>query len=160
MSPAHSALPWDLDARAAYVPVSHEGTIVGFCQPDYAASIVQQLNEVEKLEKALHLACYDLVARMGSSSDSVAELVKHYLSRVSRPVQGTALIALLLKERQQDLDLNNDEFAKFCDSYRLSRSELRDIYSGHEVESHQLIPLSRILGLSVDEVINAWKGDD
>ena len=122
--------------------------------------MVQQLNEVEKLEKALQLACYDLVARMGSSSDSVSDLVQHYLSRVSRPVRGTQLIALLLKERQKDLDLNQDEFAKFCDSYRLSRTELKGIYSGQEVESHQLIPLSRILGISVDEVINAWKGDD
>jgi hypothetical protein len=93
-------------------------------------------------------------------SDSVDELVQKYLNKVSRPIRGTALIALLLKERQAELDLNAEEFAKFCDSYRLSRKELRNLYNGAEIESSQLSPLSRILGKTIDEVINTWKGDE
>lgn len=151
---------WESNAQAAYVPVLHEGTVVGFCQPDYAPKIVRHLNEVEQLKKALHLACYELTARMGRSSESVNDLVESFLVKVSRPVRGVALIALLLRERQVELDLNDDEFAKFCDSYRLSHEELIAIYNEEEVDRHQLIPLSRILGRSVDEVINAWQGDE
>jgi hypothetical protein len=154
------ALPWECSTQSAYVPLSFEGEVVGFCRPDCATEIAKTLNETEMLQKALQLACYDLVARSGGSTESVAELVKTYLSKVERPLQGSALVALLLKERQIDLDLTDDEFAKFCDSYRLSRTELQGIYRGEEVESHQLIPLSRILGKTVDEVIEAWKGDD
>lgn len=159
MSKINSASSWNCAAKAAYVPLLCEGTIVGFCQPDYAQEVVRSLNDTEKLQKALQLACYDLVARSGGSSEGVAELMKTYLAKVSRPPQGTALVALLLRERQTDLDLTDEEFAKFCDSYRLSRAELRGIYSGEEVESHQLIPLSRILGKTVDELIEAWKSD-
>lgn len=154
------AQPWNCSTQAAYVPLSYEGEVVGFCRPDCASEIAKSLNDLEMLQKALHLACYDLVARSGGSSESVMELVKRYLAKVERPLQGSALIALLLRERQVDLDLTDDEFAKFCDSYRLSRAELREIYRGEEIESHQLIPLSRILGRTVDEVIEAWKGED
>jgi hypothetical protein len=155
-----SALPWECSTKSAYIPLSHEGTIVGFCDPKSARAIAKLLNETEMLQKALQLACYDLVARMGGSPESVAELVQQYQSKAERPLRGSGLIALLLHDRQIDLDLTEDEFAKFCDSYRLSRAELRGIYQGEEVESHQLIPLSRILGQTVDEVIEAWKGAD
>jgi len=132
----------------------------GFCTSEQAATIAKSLNETETLRKALHLACYDLVARMGGSSDSVADLVQQYLAKAERPLQGSALIAVLLRERQINLDLTEEKFAKFCDSYRLSPLELHGIYQGIEVESEQLIPLSRILGKTVDEVIEAWKGDE
>lgn len=151
---------WESNAQSAYVPVLHEGTIVGFCRPDYAPQMVRHLNEVEHLKKALQLACYELTARMGRSSESVSDLVESFLVKVRRPVQGVALIAVLLKERQAELDLNDEEFVKFCDSYRLSHEELMAIYNEAEVERHQLIPLSRILGRSVDEIINAWQGDE
>lgn len=160
MPKVKSALPWECSAKSAYVPLCHEGAIVGFCDPDYASAIAASLNEAEILQRALYQACYDLVARTGGSPDHVAELVQRYRSKVERPLQGSALIAVMLRERQINLDLTEDEFAKFCDSYRLSRSELREIYQGEEVESHQLIPLSRILGKTVDEVIEAWKGDE
>ncbi|MBD1856908.1 MULTISPECIES: hypothetical protein [Leptolyngbya] len=153
-------LPWECSTKSAYVPLSFEGEVVGFCRPDCATEIAKSLNEAEVLQKALQLACYELVARSGGSSESVGELVKRYLAKAERPLQGSALIAVLLKERQIDLDLTDDEFAKFCDSYRLSRAELREIYGGEEIESHQLIPLSRILGKTVDDIIEAWKGDD
>lgn len=160
MPKAKPALPWNCSTQSAYVPLSFEGEVVGFCRPDCASEIAKSLNDVEMLQKALQLACYDLVARSGGASASVAELVKRYLAKVERPLQGSALIAVLLRERQVDLDLTDDEFAKFCDSYRLSRTELREIHCGEEIESHQLIPLSRILGKTVDEVIEAWEGGD
>ena len=160
MPKVKTVLPWECSAKSAYLPLSHEGAIVGFCDPTYARTIAQSLNESDLLQKALQMACYDLVARMGGSPDSVSDLVQQYRSKAERPLQGSALIAMLLRERQIDLDLTHDEFAKFCDSYRLSRAELREIYQGEEVESHQLIPLSRILGKTVNEVIEAWKGDE
>ncbi len=154
----HSASSWEVKAQTTFVAIVYEGSIVGFCQPESANKIVRSLNEAETLQKALQLACYDLIARSGGSSESVADLMARYRSKVQRPIQGTALIALMLKERQTELDLNDDEFAKFCDSYRLSRRELRNIYADVEVESEQLIPLSRILGCTIDQVIEAWKG--
>ncbi|MBD2079771.1 hypothetical protein [Leptolyngbya sp. FACHB-17] len=159
MLKAKSALSWECSAQSAFVPLSYEGEIVGFCHPKNAAAIAKSLNEAELFRKALYLACYDLIARTGGSSDRVGDLVQQYLAKVGRPLQGSALIAVMLRERQTDLDLTEEEFAKFCDSYRLSRVELRGIYQGAEVESHQLIPLSRILGKTVDEVIEAWKGE-
>jgi hypothetical protein len=160
MPKVNPALPWECSTQSAYMPLSFEGEVVGFCRPDCATEITRSLNEAEMLQKALQLACYDLVARSGGSSESVGELMQRYLTKAERPLKGSALIAVLLKDRQIDLDLTDDEFAKFCDSYRLSRVELQEIYHGEEIESHQLIPLSRILGKTVDEVIEAWKGDD
>jgi hypothetical protein len=151
---------WHCDSQETYVPISHEGSVVGLCKPNYAKHMVNQLNELERLQKALHHACYDLVARTGSSAESVGDVVQRYLDRANRPVKGTAIVALMLKERQQNLDLNDEEFAKFCDSYRLSIPELRAIYLGEEIESYQLAPLARILGTSIDELIEAWKGRD
>ncbi len=160
MPNAKSVLPWECSTQSSYVPLSHEGMIVGFCDPKHAGAIAKLLNEAEMFQKALHQACYDLNARTGGSSERVEDLVQQYLAKAERPLQGSALIAILLRERQIDLDLTEDEFAKFCDSYRLSRAELRGIYQGIEVESHQLISLSRILGKTVDQVIEAWKGDE
>ncbi|NJR49136.1 MAG: hypothetical protein HC780_05770 [Leptolyngbyaceae cyanobacterium CSU_1_3] len=152
--------PWQFDAQATYTPISFEGTIVGFCKADAVKQVVSTLNNAEKLQKALALACYDLIAREGGNTDSVGELAQQYLNKIGRPLHGTALIALLLKERQAELDLSPDEFAKFCDSYRLSRLELRQIYNGEEIESQQLSPLARILGKTIDEVINLWQESD
>jgi hypothetical protein len=151
--------PWHVDAQDKYVPVRHEGAIVGFCKPRYAKHMVGQLNEAERLKQALMLACYDLAARSGSATEEVNQLAQRYLDKASRPLHGTALIALWLKQRQQELDLTDEEFAKFCDSYRLSRVEVQGIHLGEEIESHQLSPLSRILGKTVDEIIEGWKGE-
>jgi hypothetical protein len=150
--------PWKVEPQNPFVPISLSGQIVAYCHPDHAKQITEILNENDKLQKAMQLACYDLVARKGGSSDSVDEMMQQYLNRVSRPTKGTALIALLLKERQQNLDLTNEEFAKFCDSYRLSRDELKQIYRGMDINHNQLSPIARILSVSVDEVIDAWGG--
>ena len=153
-----SPLPWQVNPQEPFMPIALEGKIVAYCHPDHAQHIAEILNEQDKLQKALQLACYDLVARSGGSSDSVNDLMQDYRNRVSRPTRGTGLIALLLKERQQNLDLTAEEFAKFCDSYRLSRSELQQIYRGGDIEHQQLMPISRILSVTIDEVIDAWGG--
>ncbi|MGI0484398.1 hypothetical protein ACN4EK_03110 [Pantanalinema rosaneae CENA516] len=153
-------LPWETYPKKVYIPISYEGKVVGFCQPDVADRIVATLNEEEQFRKALKLACYDLVARSGGGSANVEELVQRYLAKAGRPKRGTAMVALLLKDRQDELDLSDEEFAKFCDTFKLSRPELNNIYAGGEIESQQLTPLSRILGMSVDELIAAWQGKE
>ncbi len=152
--------PWESNPGETFVPVLHEGQVIGFCRLNYADRIVETLNDDEKLRKALHFACYDLIARSGGSTDSVNDLVQQYLAKAERPKSGTGAIALLLQERQNALDLTDEEFAKFCDTFRLSREELKNIYAGHDIENTQLAPLSRILGLSIDELIEVWRGQE
>jgi len=132
---------------------------MGFSKFECANQMVDILNQDEKLYKALYLACYDLIARSGGSSANVNELMQQYLSKVEKPKSGTGAIALLLHDRQAELDLTDEEFTKFCDTFRLSRSELKRIYAGEDIEHSQLAPLSRILGCSTDDLIEAWKGE-
>ncbi len=117
------------------------------------------MNEANKTYKALRLACYDLMARTGGGID-VDSLMEQYLAKAQRPKSGTGAIALLLQERQTELDLTDEEFARFCDTFRLSSGELTAIYAGADLDSHQLTPLARILGLTVDELLLVWKGTD
>jgi hypothetical protein len=151
-------LSWKVNSQDSYVPMLYEGIVVGFCKSAYANRITDTLNEEEKLLKALQMACYDLVAKAGGSTGSVDDLVRQYLSKAERPKRGIGAIALLLKERQTELDLPDEGFARFCDSFRLSPEELRTIYAGEEIESTQLAPLSRILGMSMDDLIAVWQG--
>ena len=148
---------WSFDSQEVYVPLSFEGDMVGFCKLNYVSRVVEILNEEDRYRKALRLACYDLAARSGGKG-GVDVLMDKYLAKTERPKRGTGVIALLLKERQKDLDLNDDEFAKFCDTYRISRDELKRIYAGEDIESSQLNHLARILGISADEVLSAWQG--
>ncbi|HIK16347.1 MAG TPA: hypothetical protein IGS53_13840 [Leptolyngbyaceae cyanobacterium M33_DOE_097] len=160
MARINQPLPWDINPNGAYVPILVEGKVVGFCRPDFAKRIVDTMNESDKARKALKMACYDLVARSGGGSSEVDSLAEQYLAKAQRPKSGTGAIALLLKDRQEELDLTDDEFAKFCDTFRLSRDELYAIYAGADLDSNQLTPLARILGLSVDDLIDVWKGSD
>ena len=157
MAKIYQPLLWELYPQNAYIPISYEGKIIGLCKPNFATRIVETLNEDEKLHKALYMACTELSAKLDGTI-TAEELMQQYLIKAERPTHGTAFIALLLKERQENLDLTDEEFAKFCDTFRLSREELRNIFAGEEIESTQLGPLSRILGLTIDEVIAAWKG--
>ncbi|MBW4473150.1 MAG: hypothetical protein KME45_22645 [Stenomitos rutilans HA7619-LM2] len=160
MAKMQQPLPWVVNESDSFISMIHEGKVVGFCQPAYARHVVKQLNEAEQLYKALELACYDLTARSGGSTASVGEIVQQYLSKATRPKSGTAAIVMLLQHRQEDLDLTDAEFAKFCDTFRLSRAELQAIYLGEDIEHTQLSPLARILGLSMDELIDMWRGGD
>lgn len=153
-------LPWVANESSAFIAMTHEGKVIGFCQPAYARHMVKQLNEAELLTKALELACYDLAARSGSSTMNLDEMVQQYLAKAAQPKSGTPAIALLLQQRQEDLDLTDTEFAKFCDTFRLSRAELQAIYLGEDIEQTQLSPLARILGLTMDELIDMWRGGE
>lgn len=158
MAKINRSLPWEANSSETFAPLSYEGEIVGFCKLDYANQIAAILNEEEQHRKALYLACYDLVAKSGGHTEEINDLMQQYLAKAARPKSGTGAIALLLKERQAELDLTDEEFAKFCDTFRLSRAELKSIYAGTEIESNQLMPLSRILGMTQDELIEAWRG--
>ncbi|HEY9908159.1 MAG TPA: hypothetical protein V6D18_11225 [Thermosynechococcaceae cyanobacterium] len=153
------SLPWEVQPDEVYVPVLYQGEVVGFCKPEMAQRIADCFNEEDTCRRALQLACYDLIARSGSTK-SPQDLMRRYLAKAERPKSGTGAIAVSLKERQRELDLTDEEFARFCDTFRLSREELRNIYVGESIEGNQLSPLARILGLSMDELLQLWKGDD
>jgi hypothetical protein len=159
MLKVNQPLPWDMNPNGAYVPILYEGKVIGFSRSDFAKRIVDTMNEEEKTRKALHMACYDLITQAGSTA-SVESLAEQYIAKAQRPKSGTGAIALLLQERQEELDLTDDEFAKFCDTFRLSEVELRSIYAGADIDSSQLTTLSRILGLTVDELLYVLKGSD
>ena len=155
----HKPLAWKLQPDETYVPILYEGEVVGFCKPDIAQRIVESFNEDDTYRRALQIACYDLIARSGSTRN-LEKLMQRYIAKAERPKSGTGAIAMALNERQRELDLTDEEFARFCDTFRLSREELQGIYAGEAIEGNQLSPLSRILGLSMDELIELWKGHE
>jgi hypothetical protein len=150
---------WELRSQETYVPILYEGEVVGLCSPEMAQKIVASLNQEDTYRRALRLACQDLITRSGSSK-TPKELMQRYITKAERPKSGTGAIAVSLKERQRELDLTNEEFARFCDTFRLSREELKNIYAGELIEGNQLIPLCRILGVSMDDLIQLWKGEE
>jgi hypothetical protein len=145
--------PWQFSSAECFVPITYEDEIIGLCKPDFAVRIVKALNEDEKLYKALWLACDDLIRRSGGKSGPVDELMNEYLAKTERPQTGIAAIVSLLRQRQQELDVGDKEFFRFCDSYRLPREKLQAIYDGDEIDSSMLTPLARILGRSVDDLL-------
>lgn len=152
-------LSWEYYPDDPYVPITHEDTVVGFCRPEFALRIVEVMNEEEKLRKALRMACLDLLRTTGGDVSKVDELLGKYIVRAERPKYGTRAIALLLRDRQKELDISDQEFAKFCDTYRLSVQELKNIYAGEEIYDSMLGPLSRILGISVEELMAVRDGE-
>ena len=80
----HPSLPWQFELHDPFIPLSLEGKIVAYCHPTHAKRITEILNENDKMQKAMQLACYDLVSRKGGNSDNVNELMQQYLNRVSR----------------------------------------------------------------------------
>ena len=159
MTLINKPLTWEYYPDDTYVPITHEETVVGFCRPEFAVRIVEAMNEEERLRKALRIACLDLLRTTGGDITKVDELLGKYIARAERPKYGTRAIAFLLRERQKELDISDQEIAKFCDTYRLSVRELKNIYAGEEIYDSMLGPLSRILGLSVEELIAVRDGE-
>ncbi|HBB30636.1 MAG TPA: hypothetical protein DDZ80_24215 [Cyanobacteria bacterium UBA8803] len=154
-----------LNHYRSYIAISYEDIEVGFCTPEFAAKIVETFNEHEKLHeenetiyKALKMACLDLLRQAGGNVNQLNKRMKHYMDSAKRPDHGTRAIALLLRERQQELDVSNREFVRFCYSYKLTPQELKDIFEGKDVADNQLRSLSRILGKSIDELIEIRDG--
>ncbi|RCJ28584.1 hypothetical protein A6770_22825 [Nostoc minutum NIES-26] len=144
MSLRNKPLSWQLEPNAPYIPIYHKGNLVGFFKQEYASEIIKFLNEDEVLKKALKKACTDLLQKTGSDTKHVNFLIQKYIKISERPKYGTRAIALLLNERQKELELSNQEFTKFCDTFKLSPTELNHIYTGEAVDDSLLMPLSRI----------------
>ena len=156
----NKSLTWQFDPYDPYFPILYEGVEVGFCTLEFSARIVEVLNEEGKLRKALELACLDLLRQSGADPNQVEELMKKYLVRTERPKYGTGAIAFLLRDRQEELDISDKEFARFCDSYKLSHEELKGIYEGKQITNSQLVILSRILGKSIEELAKVRDGSN
>ncbi|MBE9208129.1 hypothetical protein IQ244_16660 [Nostoc sp. LEGE 06077] len=151
---------WQSNAETSYIPIYHKGSLVGFFKQEYVNEILYFLNEEEVLKKALKKACSDLLKKTGGDTSKVNYLVQKYIKVSERPKYGTRAIALLLQERQKELDLNNQEFAKFCDTFKISPPELNNIYAGEPIDDNLLAPISRVLGISKERVQEVRDGEE
>lgn len=160
MSMYNEPSDWQAESSDPFVPVYYQGNLTGFFKQDYADEIIKFLNGQEVLNKALRLACTDLIQKTGGDPNQVKHLMKKYIKISERPKYGTRAIALLLKERQKELDLSSQEFTKFCDTFKVSPAELNNIYAGEPIDDNLLAPLSRILGMSKEQVLEVRDGFD
>jgi len=151
-------MPWQSNSSESYVPILHEGAIVGFCKPDYAQRIVTMLNEDEVLHKAMRSACTDLLRHAGGDPSQLNGLIKSYIDQAKRPKSGSAAIAVLLRDRQDELGVKDAEFVQFCNINRLSPEWLKDIYAGEAVSDRILGPLAKILGITVERLVEIRDG--
>jgi len=160
MSLRNEPLDWHFESNEPYIPVYHKGDLVGFFKPEYASEIIKFLNEEEVLKKALKMACTDLIKKMGGDTRKVYYLMERYVKTSERPKHGTRAIAVLLRDRQKELDLSNQEFAKFCDTFKLSPTELNNIYTEEAFDNSLLAPLSRILGMTKERLLEVRDGSE
>ncbi|MEH2380563.1 MAG: hypothetical protein V7K27_17025 [Nostoc sp.] len=160
MSLRNEPLDWQVESNDPYIPVYHQGDLVGFFKPDYASEVIKFLNEQEVLKKALKMACNDLIKKMGGDTNKVNYLMGKYIINSERPKYGTRAIAILLADRQKELDLSNQEFTKFCDSFKLSPTELNNIYAGEAFDDSLLAPISRILGIAKERLLEVRDGSE
>ncbi|MEH2180368.1 hypothetical protein [Nostoc sp.] len=160
MSLRNEPLDWHFESNEPYVPVYHKGDLVGFFKPEYANEIIKFLNEEEVLKKALKMACTDLIKKLGGDTRKAYYLMEKYIKTSERPKHGTKAIAVLLHDRQKELDLSNQEFTKFCDTFKLSPTELNNIYAGEAFDDSLLAPLSRILGMAKEQLLKVRDGSE
>ncbi|MCW6036149.1 hypothetical protein K4A83_07670 [Spirulina subsalsa FACHB-351] len=165
MKQTNQPLHLEFNSDRTYIAIVYEDQEVGFCTPEIAARIVETLNEDEQLHedndtltKALQMACLDLIRRTGGNPARVNKLMERYLENAKRPEHGTRAIAFLLRDRQRELDVSDKEFIFFCNSYRLSPQELRDIYRGKDITDEQIKVIARIVGKSAQELIEIRDG--
>ena len=150
---------WEFNPDRPYVPVLHDGQLVGYCQPFYAREIVESLNEQETLRKALRIACSDLIRKLGGDRNKLDDLVNRYIAKAERPKFGPRAIAAMLIDRQKDLRVSPQEFVKFCDTYKVSTQQLRDLAEGKDIDRKYIEPLARILGITAAEVMEVLQGN-
>lgn len=160
MSLYSETLDWQFEANNPYMPVYYQGDLVGFFRQEYVSEIVKFLNEEAVLTRALKVACTDLIKHTGGDVSQVKYVMKKYIKMSERPKYGTKAIALLLHERQKELDLNSQEFTKFCDTFKVSPTELNSIYAGEAIDDALLAPLSRILGVSRERLLSVRDGSE
>ncbi|NEO56821.1 MAG: hypothetical protein F6K54_29360 [Okeania sp. SIO3B5] len=150
-------LSWEC-GMGFYVPILNDGELVGICKPEYAEEILEVMNEQERLRKALRLACLDLLRRVGGKRSRVNDLMQKYIALAERPKYGPRAVALLLRERQEQLQVSGHEFIKFCDIHKISPEQLKDIYAGKAVDTNLVGPIARILGKTNNEVQEILEG--
>ncbi len=160
MSLRNEPLDWQVETNNAYIPIYHQGNLVGFFKQEYASEIISFLNDEEVFRKALKQACTDLIKKMGGDTNKVNYLIQRYIKSSERPKYGTRAIALLLRDRQKELDLSNQEFTKFCDTFKVSPTELNNIYAGEAFDDSLLAPLSRILGMGKERLLEVRYGSE
>ena len=65
----------------------------------------------------------------------------------------------MLIDRQKDLRVSPQEFVKFCDTYKVSPQQLRDLAEGKDIDRKYIEPLARILGITAAEVMEVLQGN-
>jgi hypothetical protein len=165
MKQNHRSSRLQFDSYRSYIPISYDEIEVGVCTQEFAAKIVEALNESESLReqnetlnKAFQMVCTDFVKRLGGNSSQVSKLMRKYLENAKRPEHGSRAIAFMLRDRQRELDVSNQEFARFCNSYRLSPKDLIGIFNGKDVTDEQIVPVARILGKTTKEITEIRDG--
>lgn len=149
---------WEIRPNDALVPLHYDDELVGFLKPDIAIRVADILNEEYRARRALRLACYDLVSRAGGGNSEIEELVNKYLARAAQPRSGVGAIARWLKQRQTELGVTNAEFERFCDSYRLPKEKLEALSMG-DIDGSMLVPLARVLGCSIQDLMEVLEGN-
>jgi hypothetical protein len=152
------SLSWELQPEQPHIPIYREGELVGYCHPDYAQEIVEAMNEQDKLRKALRIACLDILRAKGGNPAKAEELMEKYLVKTERPKFGPRAIAVMLVDRQKELQLSPQEFLKFCDTYKLSTQHIKDLAAAKAVDPSLINPLARILGVSAMEIKKVLNG--
>ncbi len=165
MKKNNHSLRFQLNPYRSYIPISYEEMEVGFCTPEFADRILEIFNDYERLQeenetlnRALKLACMDTIRQLGGNAIHLNRRMRQYIENAKRPEHGTRAIAFLLRERQQELNVSNRDFVRFCSSYKLSPQELKDIFNGKDISDQQLKSLSRILGKSIEELTEVRDG--
>lgn len=160
--PTNNDENWELGIDV-YVPILYQGSLAGFCSPEYSEEIVEILNQERRIRKALRIACLDLLRQAGADTSKVDALVKKYMTLAERPKYGPRAIAFLLRERQQDLRVSTQEFVKFCDTFKVSPKQLQSIFAGKSIDPNLISPIARILGKTnteVEEVLYGTKEEE
>jgi len=152
MNSIDEPLPWRVNPSAAYAPLEYEGETIGYCEPEYAEEIAAAMNDRITLEKALRMACRDLLKRMKKDTSRTSELANRYLQQAKRPTSGPRALAYMLAERQRELGLSQAEFFKFCDTFKISGRDIADMADGKDVPTRNIAPISRVLGIAPTEV--------
>jgi hypothetical protein len=165
MTKINQTLRLQINQERSYISISEEEIEVGFCTPEFAARLIEIFNEYEKLHeenetlnKALRMACTDLIRQSGGNAKQLNKRMRHYMETARRPEHGTRAIAYLLRERQRALNISNRDFVRFCYSYKLTPKELEDIFKGKDISDRQLKVLSRILSKTVEELTEVRDG--
>lgn len=152
-------IDWQIGIHENYLPVYYKGAIAGFLRQDYADRLMGYLHTEIALNQALTQACTDLVRQSGGNLENVQQVVARYIKNCLQSQHGTQGIVYRLQQRQLELNLNDRDFADFCDTFKLSPVDLGNIYAGNSIDDGLLAPLAKILGMSKQELQQLRDGE-